>query len=251
MNALRPLDRADCLALLASRSLGRVAFSENALPAIRPVGYALVGTHVVVRTDAHDLARRLDGQVVAFGIDDIDVVTGTGWSVVMVGPARLLERPGELIRRENGVRAAFDEAVISIGPGQLTGSSDSSGGHLGTGRHPPHDPGAGPGLRVQIELAAELRGTRRQVGQPAAPTTLAQADTVIGDLEDDQLIAYDDDDLDCCRVRMPCGVAQRLAQSGQQVLGDRGRHQRVEQSVHAQGRREAELLRTGVDGLQE
>src|SRR5689334_17889727 len=96
MDRLQPLTRHECLEMLSGRTLGRVAFTERALPAIRPVNYALVGHHIVLQTQADGLGRRLDGQVVAFEVDDIDSELGIGWSVVLTGTARLLRTPGEL-----------------------------------------------------------------------------------------------------------------------------------------------------------
>jgi nitroimidazol reductase NimA-like FMN-containing flavoprotein (pyridoxamine 5'-phosphate oxidase superfamily) len=72
VDRLQALSRVECLQLLARGSLGRVAFTERALPAIRPVNYALVGNHVLLRIDGDGLGRRLDGQVVAFEVDEID-----------------------------------------------------------------------------------------------------------------------------------------------------------------------------------
>src|SRR4051794_18778393 len=125
MDSLQSLTRSECLELLARRSLGRVAFTERALPAIRPVNYALVGNHIVLRTQADGLGRRLDGQVVAFEVDDIDAVAGTGWSVLVTGTARLLHRPSELIRQDAAAPVPLagegHDATVSIAPGDVTG----------------------------------------------------------------------------------------------------------------------------------
>jgi uncharacterized protein len=125
VDRLQALTRAECLDLLALRSLGRVAFTERALPAIRPVNYALVGNHIVLRTQADGLGRRLDGQVVAFEVDDLDLAGGTGWSVVVTGTARLLQRPGELIRQDAAAPLPLagegHDATVTIAPGEITG----------------------------------------------------------------------------------------------------------------------------------
>jgi nitroimidazol reductase NimA-like FMN-containing flavoprotein (pyridoxamine 5'-phosphate oxidase superfamily) len=126
MDRLPALSRAECLTLLGQRSLGRVAYTERALPAIRPVNYALVGSSVLLRTDAAGLGRRLDGQVVAFEVDDVDPESGTGWSVVLTGTARLLGDPGDLARRDAAplVTWAGDghDARVCIVPGEISGS---------------------------------------------------------------------------------------------------------------------------------
>ena len=115
MDRLQALTRDDCIMRLAGGRLGRVVFTERALPAIRPVNYAMSGSHVVLRTAADGLGRRLDGQVVAFEVDDIDDDSGTGWSVVVTGTARLVRVPGELSR------------LSAVGPITLAGE-----GHDGT-----------------------------------------------------------------------------------------------------------------------
>jgi nitroimidazol reductase NimA-like FMN-containing flavoprotein (pyridoxamine 5'-phosphate oxidase superfamily) len=125
MDRLQTLSRSECLDLLGRSSLGRVAFTQRALPAIRPVNYALVGHQLVLRTETDGLGRRLDGQVVAFEVDEIDTETGAGWSVVLTGTARLLRTPGELMRQSAlpFVTLAGDgqDARVCIVPGEITG----------------------------------------------------------------------------------------------------------------------------------
>src|SRR5688500_8139456 len=122
---VEPLSGNECLRLLAEHSVGRVAFTERALPAIRPVNYALVGTHIVLRTRANGLAARLDGQIVAFEIDDVDPETETGWSVVATGSARVLRDPGELARLDAVPLVAWagpsHATAVWITPGDIQG----------------------------------------------------------------------------------------------------------------------------------
>ena len=98
MSELHTLSQQECWRRLADGRVGRVAFTERALPAIRPVNYALVGRHIVLRTRGDGLAAKLDGQVVAFEIDEVDEQAGAGWSVVVTGTARLPRSPAELAR---------------------------------------------------------------------------------------------------------------------------------------------------------
>jgi len=125
MDPLETLDSQECRALLASHTVGRVAFTEHALPAIRPVNYTVLGTHIVLRTSAGGLAARLDGQVVAFEIDDVDVDSHSGWSVVVTGTARVLRDPGELLRLDSTVPASWvgsgHGTPVCITPGQVSG----------------------------------------------------------------------------------------------------------------------------------
>src|SRR5690348_18419492 len=98
MSVLQALTASECWELLATQEVGRVAFTERALPAILPVNYALEGQRIMLRCRAEGLARRLDGQVVAFEVDDVDRFEQSGWSVVVVGVATRLTHTGDLAR---------------------------------------------------------------------------------------------------------------------------------------------------------
>ncbi|GAA0937965.1 pyridoxamine 5'-phosphate oxidase family protein [Pseudonocardia zijingensis] len=100
---LAELAEAECLGLLAGKSIGRVVFTDAALPAAQPVSYLLDGTEVVFRTGGGaKLATATRGAVVAFEVDEIDTATRTGWSVLGVGEAYEVLDPhrlAELARR--------------------------------------------------------------------------------------------------------------------------------------------------------
>lgn len=87
-NGLQVLDRDECLALLGSGVLGRVALCMGALPTILPISYRLVDDKVVFRTgigSKMDAATR--GAVIAFEVDRFDPEHRRGWSVVVTGIA--------------------------------------------------------------------------------------------------------------------------------------------------------------------
>ena len=85
---LMPISPDECIQLLASHSIGRVVYTDNALPAITPVTYALDGHHIVFRTSEDSrLAAATRDAVVAFEVDDIDRSLHSGWSVVVTGVA--------------------------------------------------------------------------------------------------------------------------------------------------------------------
>ncbi|WP_131740103.1 pyridoxamine 5'-phosphate oxidase family protein [Actinomadura roseirufa] len=88
-NGLEVLDLSECRALLANAAIGRIVFTDRALPAVQPVGYVFDGEDVVIRT-ARDgrLAGAVSDAVVAFEVDEFDTAARTGWSVVIVGRAR-------------------------------------------------------------------------------------------------------------------------------------------------------------------
>nr|WP_234443733.1 pyridoxamine 5'-phosphate oxidase family protein [Streptomyces sp. NRRL B-24484] len=101
---MAPLGRSECLKLLASVPLGRIVFTKDALPAIRPVNHIVADDAVIIRT--HDSAALTTaiagtgGTVVAYEADAIDPDTHLGWSVVVTGYARPVTDPDDLRRYE-------------------------------------------------------------------------------------------------------------------------------------------------------
>jgi nitroimidazol reductase NimA-like FMN-containing flavoprotein (pyridoxamine 5'-phosphate oxidase superfamily) len=93
---LASLEPRECLALLRTQAVGRLVFTEQALPAIRLVNFDLHQDKIVLRLGPSSWVRRLDGTVVAFEVDQIDDATRTGWSVVAMGHARLVTKVEEL-----------------------------------------------------------------------------------------------------------------------------------------------------------
>jgi hypothetical protein len=125
------LDDTEALRLLGSVSLGRVVFTRDALPTIRPVNHVLDGRDIVIRT--HEGAAltaytrpngRSSGVVVAYEADAIDPDTHLGWSVVVTGFASLVTDPSELARYQAvlrpWVKRTMDHAV-RIRPDLITG----------------------------------------------------------------------------------------------------------------------------------
>lgn len=100
---LHALTRAECMDLLATGTVGRVAVVRHVLPdplpVVIPVNYTLDGTGAVVfRTRSSTVlhaavSRRADA---AFEVDELDVSAALGWSVLVSGPLRQVSEPGEL-----------------------------------------------------------------------------------------------------------------------------------------------------------
>jgi len=91
------LGRAECLRLLGSVSVGRVAFTSNALPSVQAVTFVLHGQEVVFRTSPGSmLDTALGKSIVAFEADEFDNARRTGWSVTAVGPASVVTDPARL-----------------------------------------------------------------------------------------------------------------------------------------------------------
>ncbi|MFF9624635.1 pyridoxamine 5'-phosphate oxidase family protein [Streptomyces griseosporeus] len=124
------LDRAEALRLLGGVSFGRIVFTRQALPTIRPVNHVLDGGDIVIRThESGALTTRTrqaggPGVVVAYEADDIDPDTHLGWSVVVTGYARLVTDPAELARYQRLLRPWVDRAMdhaVRIRPDLITG----------------------------------------------------------------------------------------------------------------------------------
>jgi nitroimidazol reductase NimA-like FMN-containing flavoprotein (pyridoxamine 5'-phosphate oxidase superfamily) len=96
-DGLRVLERAECLELLARGTIGRVGLAVNALPTVLPVTYRLVDDRVVFRTGpGKKLAAATSSAVVAFEVDHFDLLSHTGWSVVVTGVAQEVVDPAEI-----------------------------------------------------------------------------------------------------------------------------------------------------------
>ena len=95
---LEILDEDECLRLLDTVPVGRVAVSIGALPAVFPVNFARYDHRVVFRTGQGtklDAAAR--NAVVAFEADQFDATQREGWSVMAVGRAADITDDLELI----------------------------------------------------------------------------------------------------------------------------------------------------------
>lgn len=110
---LEPLDRTECLRLLASVSVGRLGLLVDGRPEILPVNFAVDGETVVFRTAAGAVLTQAAMQVVAFEADQIDEANGTGWSVLVQGVAQ--DVSDALDTRSERLRAL---ALVSWAPGE-------------------------------------------------------------------------------------------------------------------------------------
>ena len=97
----------DCLELLRSSEVGRLAISRTAHPDVFPVNYTVDGDAVVFRTapgtKLETLTRNRD---VTFEVDGYRPATGDAWSVIIKGRAERITAPYEL----------FDAADLPLFP---------------------------------------------------------------------------------------------------------------------------------------
>lgn len=101
LGAVTTLDVGECLDLLETASIGRVAFNDDAGPIVLPVNYTVDQGSVVFRsTFGAKLAGAEQRSIASFQVDAVDQETGTGWSVLVRG------RLAEVVRGENLDRLA-------------------------------------------------------------------------------------------------------------------------------------------------
>lgn len=96
-DGFRELERQECLRLLTKAPVGRIVHTRQALPAVLPVNFCVDadGTVLLRTSAASELARAVDGAVVAFEADEIDAGAHSGWSVVVTGSATVVTDPEE------------------------------------------------------------------------------------------------------------------------------------------------------------
>ena len=123
---LQALTEEECLEHLARAEVGRIAYTDRALPVITPVTYRMEGNRLLFRTkaDGH-LLNCVQNTVVAFEVDEIDVEARSGWSVLVTGVAKRLVDKSELV---HGAAAAPQpwaggdrQAIVEITPGLISG----------------------------------------------------------------------------------------------------------------------------------
>jgi hypothetical protein len=115
----------ECLRLVRSSKLGRLAVNVDGQPLAFPVNFTLDGNDVVVRTDESTRLYAARGSRVAFECDDIDTLYHTGWSVIVKGRAVEVLDPRELSRLHRLPLGAWcpgpKPVFLRISPQTITG----------------------------------------------------------------------------------------------------------------------------------
>jgi uncharacterized protein len=122
-----PLTQSECLHLLETHSLGRLAWQAADSQQIHPINYVFRSGALYFRTSPQgilsELVRPAD---VALEVDDLDQDKRTGWSVIVYGRAKAVAAPAEVLEQvemddlvpwASGVRNLF----IQITPSRITG----------------------------------------------------------------------------------------------------------------------------------
>ena len=107
---LEVLDRAECLRLLGSVRLGRVAYSAHGVPRVEVVNFLLDGEVAIIRMDIGSRSAAVGrGGLFALEADQLDENDGTGWNVTAIGRVGWLNDLAEYRRLE--------PLLISAAPG--------------------------------------------------------------------------------------------------------------------------------------
>jgi hypothetical protein len=107
----------ECWELLAGASVGRVALSIHALPAILPVQYYLDGRKLAVCLGHRELPERSLTAVVAFAADAIDPISRSGWSIQVQGQSSIPRLPPA----DTGCGWPAAGQIVQIEPGTISG----------------------------------------------------------------------------------------------------------------------------------
>jgi hypothetical protein len=126
------LDQAEALALLSAAVIGRVIYTNAAMPAVRPLPFRVAaGGGVLLRTASDSaLVQAIGGTLVAFEVDEIRETDGAGWCVMLLGRAVVGAKD-----------PATGDVEIHIFPEAVHGSRFRPVGHTGPGVVTP--PGGG------------------------------------------------------------------------------------------------------------
>ncbi|WP_055627345.1 DUF1918 domain-containing protein [Streptomyces hirsutus] len=123
---LRDLGPDECRARLSTHGVGRVAVSTPHGPAVVPVNYEVVDDAIAFRTAPDSVPAAAVGSEVAFEVDHVDEAMSQGWSVLVVGPARVVTEPDAVRRLVDGAHTTpwsggEREMWVSIQPTRITG----------------------------------------------------------------------------------------------------------------------------------
>lgn len=122
LTVLEELDHDECLKLLATMSIGRVAIVvDDRGPLVVPVNYTLVGEVVVFRSGAGSKLRALRDTPLSFQVDLIDPSHRTGWSVLIRGIAHEATDPRDEPSEADPWAPGDKQHWIRVVPTSVTG----------------------------------------------------------------------------------------------------------------------------------
>jgi nitroimidazol reductase NimA-like FMN-containing flavoprotein (pyridoxamine 5'-phosphate oxidase superfamily) len=123
---LEELTQPECLELLASKKVGRVAWCGARGPQVLPANYVVVDGDIILLTSGtSQIEKALYETRTAFQVDDIDDFLEAGWSVLVVGSATFV-RDAEKRHMSSGElpetwAPGRRDVCIRIRPDEITG----------------------------------------------------------------------------------------------------------------------------------
>jgi nitroimidazol reductase NimA-like FMN-containing flavoprotein (pyridoxamine 5'-phosphate oxidase superfamily) len=117
----------ECGHLLRGHSVGRVSWASSRGLQVLPVSYVSSAGLIYFRTNPDSVMGELAGPVaVAFEVDDIDVSTATGWSVLVQGVARTHDDSTSDLRIPDAWAPGERALTVVITPSTCTGRAVSA-----------------------------------------------------------------------------------------------------------------------------
>ncbi|MEU4341858.1 pyridoxamine 5'-phosphate oxidase family protein [Nocardia sp. NPDC023852] len=125
LRTLTELNEADCRTRLRSVPVGRLGYVENGVPVIRPVNFYMLDESIWIWTVPGSRGAAVAGQTVAFQIDQIELETRSGWTVLVSGPATAVTDVDELVAAADFPRRPWaperNDQVIKIRIDHISG----------------------------------------------------------------------------------------------------------------------------------
>ncbi|MFC9557784.1 pyridoxamine 5'-phosphate oxidase family protein [Rhodococcus sp. NPDC056960] len=120
-----PLTTAASMSLLRSVPTGRLIYTEDALPAVRPLTFAVSDGKIIIPTGDNPWFDRFDGTVVGFEAGAIDPSTRAGWTVLTVGRVRLVSGDAGVVGFDDTTAAPWQlgpgDCYLVLDVGRITG----------------------------------------------------------------------------------------------------------------------------------
>ena len=124
---LAVMDEQECMEHLRNASVGRVAVTIGAVPAVFPVNFGVLEDGgIVFRTGTGTkLDAAMRNAVIAFEVDDVDPLYHEGWSVLVVGVADELRDPARIAHALNLPLASWApgtrDHLVCLHPDMISG----------------------------------------------------------------------------------------------------------------------------------
>ncbi|MFJ8111382.1 pyridoxamine 5'-phosphate oxidase family protein [Streptomyces sp. NPDC096132] len=112
---------AEALWLVEGSSLGRLVYTQREQTVVRPARHVWEYGRLIVRAPVQ---VAVVPEAVTYQVDEIRVVTGTGWTVTLSGPAEVISDPNEAAhyrRTLAGWSHGPHDTVLRIHPYTVTG----------------------------------------------------------------------------------------------------------------------------------